>query len=197
MGNRITPQKALELFQNAPVSTLQQMALHVRFKAHPSKKVSYVLDTNPNYTNICTIGCSFCAFRRTAQESGAFHKTVSEVIAEIRAAYEAGLTTVLLQGGIHPQVTLPYLVELVRRTKEEFPTIDAHFFSAPEIFYAAKHSNIPLEEALKQLFEAGQRTIPNFLRDHKEIIQTILYKKGSRKLFGNYGIYRNIFTIYQ
>jgi CofH subfamily radical SAM domain protein len=136
------------------------MAMSTRFKKHPSKKVSFVLDTNPNYTNICNVGCSFCAFHKHKNEKGAYHKTPQEVLKDIQVAYDQGLTTILLQGGVHAEVTVNYLVELVRLTKKLFPQIDAHFFSAPEIFFASKNSNTSIENTLKLLFDAGQKTIP-------------------------------------
>ena len=158
--HRLTPSEGISLYTSASLQELQALAQSVRQSKHPKQQVTFVLDTNPNYTNICTTGCAFCAFRRKKEDADAYHKSPCQVMDDVRRAHAAGLTTVLLQGGLHPSVTIDYLVELVRRTKEQFPSIHPHFFSAPEIQYAAQTSGISVREALQRLYDAGQRTIP-------------------------------------
>lgn len=157
---RLSREEGFNLFTTSPLIELRARAEGVRQHKHPGNEVTFVLDTNPNYTNICHVGCSFCAFRTTKTAPGAYHKSVSEVMEDIRRAAQAGLSTVLLQGGLHEEVTVEYLVSLVRATRELFPSIHPHFFSAPEIEYAARRSHMPLREALLALYNAGQRTIP-------------------------------------
>jgi len=149
-----------KLLTETPLPVLKQLSQDVRFQKHPDPTVTYVLDTNPNYTNICTIGCLFCAFKKSSQGSGAYHFSPNEVMASLERASKAGLTTVLLQGGIHKKITAEYLVTLVKRCRYEFPSLHPHFFSAPEIWHAAKTSKISIEDMLESLWEAGQRTIP-------------------------------------
>lgn len=91
-------------------------------------------------------------------------------------ARQHGATTVLLQGGIHPGVTLEYLISLVWLARSEFPEMHPHFFSAPEIWYAAARSGIPLYQALKSLFDAGLRTIPG---GGAEVLSERLHKELS------------------
>lgn len=157
---RLSDSQALAWLTTAPLLFLQERAQRRRFSQHPQRTVTFVLDTNPNYTNICDIGCSFCAFRRTRGDRDAYVKSSDQVMEDIRRAARAGLTTVLLQGGIHEDITIDYLVDLVKRTRREFPSIHPHFFSAPEIHHAANVSGISVAEALQRLYDAGQRTIP-------------------------------------
>ena len=160
MQDRLSREEGLKLFRTGSLHDLQAQAKAVRQRLHPKNQVTFVLDTNPNYTNICHVGCSFCAFRTSKKDPGAYHKSVSEVMEDIGRAAEAGLSTVLLQGGLHEEVTIEYLVSLVRAARTLFPLIHPHFFSAPEIEYAARMSRMSVREALLALFEAGQRTIP-------------------------------------
>lgn len=158
--SRISKSEGVFLFTTATLQELQDRAQKMRLHKHPHETVTFVLDTNPNYTNICDVSCTFCAFRRTKEAKDAYHKTPELVMKDIKRAYEAGLTTVLLQGGLHESVTIEYLVALVKSAKEEFPSIHPHFFSAPEIAYAAKKSKVSIQEALCKLYDAGLRTIP-------------------------------------
>lgn len=157
---RLQPNEALSLFTDAPLQKLRERAEEMRFCKHPLHNVTFVLNTHPKYTNICDIGCSFCSFCRNKAAADAYHKSPEQVMKDIGRANASGLTTVLLQGGLHEKVGIEYLVELVRMTKQLFPAIQPHFFSAPEIHYAAQRSKITVRQALQKLYEAGQRTIP-------------------------------------
>lgn len=172
---RLSKKEALELFVHAPLDELKRQAMGIRQKKHGSLLVSYVLDTNPNYTNICTLQCSFCAFCR---ETPKYHKTPVQVLEHVKKAAAINLSTVLLQGGIHPEVTVDYLVELVRLTKKHYPHITPHYFSAPEVWHAAATSRISVEETLCRLTEAGQKTLPG---GGAEILSERVHKKISPK----------------
>jgi cyclic dehypoxanthinyl futalosine synthase len=150
----------LLLFKKTPLEKLQKAAADIRFSLHPSPTVTYVLDANPNYSNVCTMCCSFCSFYKEQGAPGAFCKTIEEVMLDIEKAKNAGAATVLLQGGLSDHTTLPYLIELVRKTRQRFPDIHPHFFSAPEIAHAARISGVPIGKALEELHTAGLRTIP-------------------------------------
>ena len=157
---RLSKTDGVSALTSAPLPQLREKAQEIRKKLHSQDTVTFVLDTNPNYTNICDTACSFCAFYRKKSAPDAYHKSVEQVMEDIRRASDAGLTTVLLQGGLNEQVSIEYFVNLVKRTREQFPSIHPHFFSAPEISYAAKKSGISIREALHRLYDAGQRTIP-------------------------------------
>lgn len=160
MTQRIPFDEGLRLFRLAPLEELKERAHLTRLQKHPDNRVTFVLDSNPNYTNICDIDCTFCAFYRTKEMKDAYFKTPREVMQHLDFARRAGLKTVLLQGGVHSGITIDYLASLVRLARSEYPDIHPHFFSAVEIWNAAKVSNTSVRQALHILWEAGLRTIP-------------------------------------
>ena len=157
---RISFQEGLDLFIHAPIEELQKKAQVVRENKNPPKRVTFVLDTNPNYTNICNIDCSFCAFYRYPQAKDAYTKTVEEVMQHFEKARRAGLTTILLQGGVNDALPLDYYVTLIKTARERYPDIHPHFFSAVEIWNCARVHHLSITEVLEHLWEAGLRTIP-------------------------------------
>jgi cyclic dehypoxanthinyl futalosine synthase len=181
MVERISFDEGLRLFQFAPLEELKERANAIRFTMHPKPYVTFVLDTNPNYTNICDIDCTFCAFYRKEGAKDAYFKSVDEMRKHFEFARKAGVKTVLLQGGVHDKITIDYLVRLVRLAIEEFPDIHPHFFSAVEIWNAAKVSNISVRDALQALWNAGQRTIPG---GGAEILSESVRKRISPKKIG-------------
>lgn len=158
--DRVTAVEGLKLFKEASLRELQERAEVIRFQKNPKRQVTFVLDSNPNYTNVCNIDCSFCAFYRHKTAKDAYTKSIDEVMKHLELAKQAGLTTVLLQGGVNDDLTIDYYVELVKTAKERYPEIHPHFFSAVEIWNTARVSHISVEEALKRLWESGLRTIP-------------------------------------
>lgn len=160
MSERLSFDEGLRLFQFAPLEELKCLAQKVRFEKHPRPYVTFVLDSNPNYTNICDADCSFCGFYRHKSAKDAYFKTVDEAMQHLEFARQAGLKTVLMQGGVHEGITIDYLADLIKTARERFPDIHPHFFSAVEIWNAAKVSNISIIDALQRLWNAGQRTLP-------------------------------------
>jgi cyclic dehypoxanthinyl futalosine synthase len=160
MAKRISFKEGLDLFNNASLEELKVCAEEVRQEKNPGNNVTFVLDTNPNYTNVCNADCSFCAFYRKDSAKDAYTKTIDEVLQHMEFAREAGLTTVLLQGGLNDSLPLDYYVNLIKRCREEYPEINPHFFSAPEIFNIAKVEGISIKEVLQSLYNAGQRSLP-------------------------------------
>jgi len=158
--NRISYQEGLDLFKNGTIDELKNRANAFRFQLNPKNEVTFVLDSNPNYTNICNADCSFCAFYRKSSAKDAYTKTVDEVLKHFEIARQAGLTTVLLQGGLNDELKIEYYEELVRAIRKNYPDIYPHLFSAPEIWNVARVSNITIEETLKRLWDAGLRSIP-------------------------------------
>lgn len=181
MVERISFDEGLRLFQFAPLEELQERANAIRFEIHPKPYVTFVLDSNPNYTNICDIDCTFCAFYRKEGAKDAYFKTVEEVRKHFEFARKAKIKTVLLQGGVHDKITIDYLVSLVRLAIQEYPDIHPHFFSAVEIWNAAKVSKITIPQALQALWDAGQRTIPG---GGAEILSESVRKRISPKKIG-------------
>ncbi|MDI6766788.1 MAG: cyclic dehypoxanthinyl futalosine synthase [Bacteroidota bacterium] len=159
-GNRITREEGLMLLQKIELLDLGEIANVIRFRKNPKREVTFVIDTNPNYTNVCNIDCIFCAFYRHPGEEGEYTYTVNEMIQNFKNTASNGVTTVLLQGGVNPALPFDYYLELVERTRKEVPEVHPHFFSTSEIEGMAKVSGLTIKEVLQKLWNAGLRTIP-------------------------------------
>jgi len=159
-GKRLEREEGRYLLAEAPLLEVGALANQVRFARYPEKMVTFVIDTNPNYTNVCVTDCQFCAFYRKPGDKEAWTLTVDEVLAKIESAVAKGATTVLLQGGHNPALPLDYYLSLVTETRRRFPRVTPHFFTASEIQTMASVAHLSVEDVLDRLWEAGQRTIP-------------------------------------
>ncbi len=139
---------------------LGQLAHQVRLKKNPSRQVTFVIDSNPNYTNVCETKCLFCAFHRAPHHPEAYCLTIPQVMRRIRTAVRQGATTILLQGGHNRHIGFSYYVDLIKTTRKKFPHVTPHFFSAPEIQYMSKISHQSVRQVLQALKNAGQTTLP-------------------------------------
>lgn len=157
---RITYNEGLSLLKSADLNTLKELAQETRNLKNPSKRVTFVLDSNPNYTNICNVDCKFCAFYRHKGAKDVYMKSIEQVMDHFEIAQKAELSTVLLQGGVNPELTIDYYTNLIKTARERYPDIHPHCFSAVEIWQCAKSSNLTTYEVLEKLWEAGQRTLP-------------------------------------
>jgi cyclic dehypoxanthinyl futalosine synthase len=177
-GSRISRGEGLFLLRNAELLELGALANEVRFDKNPQRAVTYLLDTNPNYSNVCTIDCIFCAFYRHPGEAGEYTYSVDHMIQKFKEAAAAGATTVLLQGGVHPSIPFDYYTEMVRRTIAEVPEIHPHFYSTSEIIGMSQISGFSITQVLEKLWEAGLRSIPG---GGAEILSDRVKKKISSK----------------
>ncbi len=159
-GGRLTPDEAVVLLKHGELLELGDLANGVRAEKNPVPRVTFVVDTNPNYTNVCNIDCIFCAFYRHPGDEGEYTYSVDHMIGEFKRSAASGVTTILLQGGVNPALPFSYYLEMVRRTVVEVPEVHPHFFSTSEIIGMANVSGLSVPEVLKQLWEAGLRTIP-------------------------------------
>ncbi len=159
-GRRLTAEEGLFLLKNAQLLDLGDLANQIRYTKNPEPRVTFVIDTNPNYSNICNIDCIFCAFYRHEGENEAYTHTVDEMIQKFKIAALNGVTTILLQGGVNPNLPLEYYTELVRRTVNEVPGVTPHFYSTSEIIGMANISGLGVSAVLQKLWDAGQRTLP-------------------------------------
>lgn len=159
-GGRITSQDALALLSRAPLAQLGALASLCRQRNNPGKTVTFVRDTNPNYTNVCDTECLFCAFWRPPSAPDAYTLAADKLIEMMRTSMHNGATTVLLQGGHNPEIGLDYYTEVVERATREVPGIHLHAFSAPEVAAIAKYEGVSSGEVLQKLWDAGLRTIP-------------------------------------
>lgn len=160
-GMRLDAQDAVTLLAGRfPVGDLMAYAHAARMRRHPEGLVTFVYDTNPNYTNVCVTHCEFCAFWRSDKAKDAYTLTPAELAARVQQAADAGATTVLLQGGHNPAVTLDHWLAYVAAIRAACPTMHVHPFSPPEIAYLSDRSRMPTREIVEWLFEAGVRTMP-------------------------------------
>ena len=157
---RISPKEGLSIFKNADLLELGTWAQKIRFQKNPEPVVTYVIDSNPNYTNVCVTDCSFCAFYRKPGSRDAYTLSVEQVMEKVQRASDLGATTVLLQGGHNPELPLEYYLSLIRETRRRFPHITPHFFTASEIQTMAGVSGLSVREVLLNLKEAGQVSLP-------------------------------------
>lgn len=159
-GERLDREDAIWMLSEGPLLELGEAAGRERFRRRPEAEVTFVVDTNPNYTNVCEVDCTFCAFYRSPGHAEAYTHSVEDMLDRIGKAVEQGATTVLMQGGVNESLPLDYYLDLVRGTRERYPGVTPHFWSAVEIEGMAKVSGLSIREVLLRLNEAGQDTLP-------------------------------------
>ena len=159
-GERVTGEEGLYLLRHASLLDLAPLAQTLRYRHNPERVVTFVVDTNLNYTNVCDAYCTFCAFYRTEKSPESYTHPIDKMMEMMGEAASKGVTTVLLQGGLNPKLPLEYYVDLVHETRCRFPQIHPHFFSAPEIMKMSQVSDHSVREVLQELQSAGLKTIP-------------------------------------
>jgi cyclic dehypoxanthinyl futalosine synthase len=158
-GGRLTDEEALLLFTDAQLPELSVAATKMRFKLHPTKRVTYIIDRNINYTNACLADCDFCAFYRKHNDAEAYILTKEELGQKIEETIELGGNQILLQGGMHPRLKLDFYTDMLSFIKKTYG-IHLHAFSAPEIHAFSKINKLSYEEVLTSLREAGLDSLP-------------------------------------
>ncbi len=158
-GERLDDCEWAVLWNEATIYELGRVAHELRLKKADPRVVTFVIDRNINYTNVCVSGCRFCAFYRRAGDDGAYVISRSELYEKIEEAISLGATQILLQGGLHPELGLGFYTDLLRGIKERF-RIHIHGFSPPEIIHISKISGMSIRDTLVTLREAGLDTIP-------------------------------------
>ena len=159
-GVRITPDDALALLEGESLSALGVMADLVRRRLHADGVVTYIIDRNVNYTNVCNAFCSFCAFYRPPGHDEGYVLPVEVIERKIAETYELGGNQILLQGGHNPKLRIDYYEDLFRRLKQRFPDLWLHALSAPEVIHIHKVSRISIAETLSRLRAAGLDSLP-------------------------------------
>jgi cyclic dehypoxanthinyl futalosine synthase len=156
---RITKKEGLDLLKNADLLGLGKMADDMRRALHPHTNVSFIIDRNINYTNVCINQCKFCAFYRNEGDKDAYVLSKRKLFNKIRETIEQGGTQILMQGGLHPDLDLDYYIDLLKSIKKKFP-IHVHGFSPPEVTYIAATSGLSIKDTILALQEAGLDSIP-------------------------------------
>ncbi len=158
-SSRITRKEGLLLLKDADLLGLGMMADNMRKKMHPEGNVSFIIDRNINYTNVCINKCRFCAFYREIDDPEAYVLSKRKLFNKIKETIACGGTQILMQGGLHPRLDLDYYVDLLKSIKQKF-RIHIHGFSPPEITYIAETAGMSIKKALLALREAGLDSIP-------------------------------------
>ena len=156
---RIDKKEAIELLKAGDLLELGLRADEIRKELHPEGIVTFVVDRNINYTNVCINECRFCAYYRSPDSPDAFVLSKDELFKKIEETISQGGTQILIQGGLHPDLGLDFYVDMLRSIKERFK-IHIHGFSPPEIKYIAKKADLTVSETLKILHNAGLDSIP-------------------------------------
>lgn len=155
---RISFQEGVDLYYNADILELGRMADDIRREKHPDNIVTFVIDRNINYTNICTCKCKFCAFYKNEGEEGGYVISKEELAQKIQETLDLGGSQILLQGGLHPEYKIDFYEDMLKYMKT-FP-VWLHAFSPPEVHHIAKMSGLTIAETIKRLRAAGLDSIP-------------------------------------
>lgn len=157
--NRVDRSTALEFLKTADLLELGSQADVIKKELHPGDVVTFVVDRNINYTNVCINKCTFCAFYREAVSPDAYVLSREELFRKIDETIALGGTQILLQGGLHPDLDMQYYLDLLRSIKARY-AINVHGFSPPEITYLAEKHGLTIRETLMTLKLAGLDSIP-------------------------------------
>jgi cyclic dehypoxanthinyl futalosine synthase len=149
----------LDIYRRMPLLELGTEADRLRAACHPEGHITYIVDRNINYTNVCVTDCTFCAFYRRPRHSEAYTLSYEEIGRKIDEAKELGAVQILMQGGHNPYLPLEWYVDLLGYIKEKHP-IHVHAFSASEIETIAKVSKLSIAETLRALMDAGLDSMP-------------------------------------
>jgi len=156
----MTREQALDMMRSDDLVGIGMEADAIRRRLHPHGIVSYIIDRNINYTNVCTEYCSFCAFYRPHGHAEGYLHPKEVIFEKMQQTVDLGGTGVLMQGGLHPELKIEWYEDLLRSMKQRFPQVWNHCFSAPEIVNIAKLSDLSLHDTISRLRDAGLDSIP-------------------------------------
>lgn len=157
-GKRISGDEFLQLSQSNDLHQLGFLADSVRRRLHPDPEVTYVIDRNINYTDICISACKFCAFFKAPEDENGSILSNEELAQKIEETKSLGGTQILLQGGLHPDKPLEFYEDMLRFMKSM--DIHIHGFSPPEVCHFAELSGLSIKVVLERLIKAGLGSIP-------------------------------------
>jgi cyclic dehypoxanthinyl futalosine synthase len=159
-GGRLTPEEGLRLFESLDLVALGEAADAVTKRLHPEPFRTYNIDRNINYTNACTAVCDFCAFYRPPGHEEVYVLQRDVLLKKIEETVALGGDQILMQGGLHPKLSIEWYEELLQDIKRHFPQVNIHGFSPPEIHHFTKISKLPLQVVLERLKAAGLGSLP-------------------------------------
>jgi cyclic dehypoxanthinyl futalosine synthase len=159
-GERVSAQEALVLYREAPTALLGRLADDVRARKHPERVVTYIIDRNVNYTNVCVAKCTFCAFYRDVGSPEGYVLGFDELFRKIDETIAVGGVQLLLQGGHNPDLPLKWYEDLFRAIKDRYPAFKLHALSPPEVIHLSRLSQLPVPAIIDRLIAAGLDSIP-------------------------------------
>ena len=159
-GDRLTPDEGLALLKSRDLAALGAAANAVTMRLHPGPFRTYNIDRNINYTNACTAVCDFCAFYRPPNHPEVYVLSMDVLLQKIEETVALGGDQILLQGGLHPKLSLEWYEEMLSTLRSHFPQVNIHGFSPPEIHHFTKISKLPLKTVLERLKAAGLGSLP-------------------------------------
>jgi cyclic dehypoxanthinyl futalosine synthase len=159
-GARLDRAAALELYRHAPTPVLGRLADAVRRRKHPDGIVTYIIDRNVNYTNVCVARCKFCAFYREVGSAEGYTLGFEEICRKIEETIRLGGNQLLLQGGHNPDIPIEWYEDLFRGVKARFPDFRLHALSPPEVIHISRLSRLPVPQVIDRLIAAGLDSIP-------------------------------------
>jgi cyclic dehypoxanthinyl futalosine synthase len=159
-GERVNAAEALELYTDAPTTMLGALADAIRARKHPDRVVTYIIDRNVNYTNVCVARCNFCAFYRPVGSTEGYVLGFEEIFRKIEETIALGGVQLLLQGGHNPDLPLAWYEDLFRAVKERYPSFKLHALSPPEVIHLSRLSSLPVPQVIDRLVTVGLDSIP-------------------------------------
>jgi cyclic dehypoxanthinyl futalosine synthase len=159
-GGRLEAPEALELYLHAPTPLLGELADEVRARKHADGIVTYIIDRNVNYTNVCVARCNFCAFYRPVGSTEGYVLGFEEIFRKIDETIALGGGQLLLQGGHNPDLPLEWYEDLFRAVKQKYPRFKLHALSPPEVIHISRTSRLPIPQVLERLIAAGLDSVP-------------------------------------
>jgi len=159
-GTRVSAAEALALYRRAPTHLLGRLADAIRARRHPEGIVTYIIDRNVNYTNVCVARCNFCAFYRPVGSPEGYVLGFEEIFRKIDETLAVGGNQLLLQGGHNPDLPIAWYEDLFRAVKARYPEFKLHALSPPEVLHISRVNQVPVPEVIARLMAAGLDSIP-------------------------------------
>ena len=159
-GGRLTFEEGVRLYREADIHDLGAAAHARRMQLYPEDVVTYVIDTTINYTNVCNVHCTFCAFFRPEKHGEGYTMSHDDVLARVKFAADQGATQIMIQGGVNPELRLSWFEELFARVRAEYPAVDLHSLSVSEVVGLSTVEQLPVPEILGRLQAAGMKSLP-------------------------------------
>lgn len=179
-GERLDLEEAVFLHDKVPFQELGGLANQSRHQKVPHRRCTFIIDRNITFTNVCTVGCKFCAYHVFPGQENGFVMSIDEIVRRVVEAADLGATQIMLQGGLNPELDLSWYEKMLRMIKERVPDIWLHSLSPAEVFWLAKKNHLTVQDALERLRCAGLDSLPG--GGAEILVDEIRQKVSPRKL---------------